>query len=211
MKRIWRASWRWLGRILWKQFLMGIVIVVPIGATVLILVWIFNAIDGILEPVIKGIWGRPVAGVGFGITIVVIFLAGLITNNIIGKRLITYAESFLSRVPLVWQLYNGIKQILESFSRPSKAGYMEVVLIEFPRVGMKAIGFVTNETSDESGKKLFHIFVPTSPNPTSGFLQIVEEDKITHTKMSVDDALKVVVSAGRMSPGEHGYQFYKDS
>lgn len=189
---------------------MGILIVVPIGATVLILVWIFNAIDGILEPVIKGVWGKPIAGVGFGITIVLIFLAGVITNNFIGKRLISYGESLLSRVPLVWQLYNGIKQILESFSRPSKTGYMEVVLIEFPRVGMRAIGFVTNEISDESGKKMYHIFVPTSPNPTSGFLQIVEEDKIIRTKMSIDDALKVVVSAGRMSPGKYGYQFSSD-
>lgn len=202
MKRILGSSLRWLGRKLWAQFLMGLLVVVPIGATVLILVWIFNGIDNILQPIIVGIWDRTFPGVGFGITVVLIFLAGVVASNIAGKRLINYGESLLSRIPVFGQLYGGIKQILASFSRPKATGYMEVVLIEFPREGMRAVGFITNETTDKSGKKLLHVFVPTSPNPTSGFLQIVGEDKIIRTKISVDDALKVVVSAGRMSPGE---------
>jgi uncharacterized membrane protein len=127
---------------------------------------------------------------------------GVIANNIVGKKLINYGESLLAKVPLVRQLYTGIKQIIVSFSNPREAGYLEVVLVEFPRKGMKAIGFITNKASDESGKKLLHVFVPTSPNPTSGFLQIIEEDQVIRTSMSIDEALRVVVSAGRVSHGD---------
>ncbi len=191
-----------IGRTLRAQFIMGILVVVPIGATVLILVWIFNAIDGILKPLIGSIWESAPAGIGFGVTIVLIYIVGVIANNIVGKRLIHYGESLLARVPLVRQLYTGIKQILESFYDPKKAGYLEVVLVEFPRKGMQAIGFVTNWSSNKLGKKMLHVFVPTSPNPTSGFLQIIEEDQVMHTNMSIDEALKLVVSAGRVTNGQ---------
>jgi len=206
MKRVYGVPWRWLGRKLRAQFLMGLIVSIPIIVTVWILYLVFSAVDSFLNPLIEPIMGHTIPGLGFGIMIVLIYLIGVVADNFIGKKLIQYAESLLSRLPLVRQLYAGIKQIIESFSKPSKAGYMEVVLVEFPRVGMRAIGFVTNETSDSSGKKLLHIFVPTSPNPTSGFLQIVEEDKVTRTKMSVDDALKVVISAGRVLPSKSGYQ-----
>jgi uncharacterized membrane protein len=199
MKHTQRASWGRLGKKLRTQFVTGILIVVPIGVTILILVWIFFTLDNILQPVIRSIWGRTFPGVGFGATIVLIYLAGVIASNIVGTRLIHYGESLLAKVPVVRQLYAGIKQILESFSRPGKTGFMQVVLVEFPKEGMRAIGFITNESYDKSGERLLNVFIPTSPNPTSGFLEIVTEDKIIRTNISVDDALKMVVSAGRVS------------
>ena len=123
----------------------------------------------------------------------------MIASNIIGRRVIHYGESLLVKVPVVRQLYAGIKQILEGFSKPGKTGFMQVVLVEFPKEGMRAIGFITNESYDKSGERLLNVFIPTSPNPTSGFLEIVTEDKIIRTNISVDDALKMVVSAGRVS------------
>ncbi|PIU57169.1 MAG: hypothetical protein COS87_00035 [Chloroflexi bacterium CG07_land_8_20_14_0_80_45_17] len=199
MKHTQRASWGRLGKKLRTQFVTGILIVVPIGVTILIFVWIFFTLDNILQPVIRSIWGRTVPGVGFGATIVLIYLAGVIASNIVGTRLIHYGESLLAKVPVVRQLYAGIKQILESFSNPGKTGFMQVVLVEFPKEGMRAIGFITNESYDKSGERLLNVFIPTSPNPTSGFLEIVTEDKIIRTNISVDDALKMVVSAGRVS------------
>lgn len=209
MKRRQRVSWGWLGRKLRTQFLAGILIVVPIGATILILVWIFNQIDSILhlQPLIERMLGRPVPGVGFGITILLIYLVGVTASNVLGRRLLRYGESLVTRIPMVRQLYSGIKQIFESFSTPSKTGFMQVVLVEFPRKGMRTIGFITNESLDKSGKKLLNIFIPTAPNPTSGFLQIARESEITRTNISVDDALKMVVSAGRVSPPEVTEQF----
>ena len=202
MKRIQRVSLRRLGRKLRTQFLAGILIIVPIGVTILILVWIFVSIDNILQPVISSIFGHAIPGVGFGITIVLIYLVGVIASNVVGRKLLRYSESLLQRVPVVRQLYTGIKQILESFSAPGKTGFMQVVLAEFPRKGMRTIGFITNESSDKSGKKLLTIFIPTAPNPMSGFLQIAGESEIIRTDISVDDALKMIVSAGRMLPEE---------
>ena len=202
MKYIQRPSGGWIGRKLRTQFLAGILITLPIGATILILAWIFVSVDNVLQPAIRFIWGYTIPGVGFGITIVLIYLAGVIGTNIAGRRLIRYSESLLTRVPAVRHLYSGIKQIMEGFSVSGKTGFMQVVLIEFPRKGIRTMGFVTNESSDESGKKLLNIFIPTSPNPTSGFLQIASEDEVIRTDISVNDALKMVVSAGRLSLNE---------
>jgi uncharacterized membrane protein len=184
------------------QFMAGILVVVPAGATILILYWVFTSIDNILQPVVRAIVGHNIPGVGFGVTVVLIYLTGVIARNVIGKRLIKYGDSLMSRVPLFRGLYLGIRQILESFSAPNKTGFMQVVLVEFPRKGIRAMAFVTNEITDSGGKKMLSVLIPTSPNPTSGFLQIVREEDIVRTGISVEDALKMVVSAGRMTPVE---------
>ena len=185
-----------------RQFLAGVLIVVPIGATILILVWMFTEIDSYLQPIIQLILGNPIPGVGFGITILLIYLVGVIASNVVGKRLINYGESLLARVPLFRLLYTGIKQFLVSFSTPDKTGFMQAVLVEFPRKGIWTIGFITNELTAQSGETQLSIFVPTSPNPMSGFLQIVSEDEVIRTDIPVDKALGMVISAGKVSPQE---------
>lgn len=198
-KKVNRESW---GKKLRAQFLAGILVVVPVGATVLILVWLFNSIDNILQPAINGIFGRNIPGVGFGTTIILIYLIGVIAKNIIGKKIIRYGESLLGKVPIFRYLYSGIRQIVVSFAAPDKTGFMQVVLVEFPKAGMYAIGFITNELTEQNGDKLISVLIPTSPTPTSGFLQIVKEKDVLRTKISVDDALKMIVSGGMMTPGE---------
>ena len=200
MRHISRISWRLVGKKMRRQFLTGILVVVPLGATVLILIWIFTSIDNILQPVIQLILGHPVPGVGFGITIVLIYLVGIIASNVGGKRLIQYGESLLVKIPVFRPLYSSIKQILGSFSSSGKTSLVQTVLVEFPRKGMWMIGFITNESSTQSGKVQLSIFIPTSPNPTSGFLQIVSEEEVVRTDIPVDEALKMVISAGRISP-----------
>ena len=202
MKHSLRVSLGWLVRKLGMQFVQGIITVVPIGATILILYWMFNAIDNILQPVISYVLGYTIPGAGFIAVILLIYLVGVLTSNLVGKWLMRHAEPLLLGVPIFRQLYNGIKQILLSFTAPRKTGFMQVILTEFPRKGMRSIGFITNELCDESGKKLLTVFIPTSPNPTSGFMHIVSEDEITRTNISVENALKMVVSAGRVAPKE---------
>ena len=191
-----------LGRKLRTQFLTGVVAVIPIGVTLGILIWIFVTFDSILEPLVKLVFGRPVPGVGFGITLLLIYLIGVITSNVLGKKLLQFGESLLAKVPLVWQLYIATKEIVNSFRRSEESAFTQVVLVEFPRKGMRTIAFVTHETADKQGRKLLNIFVPTSPNPMSGFLQIAREDEVIRTDISVDDALKMVVSAGKISSPE---------
>lgn len=202
MQRSQRAFRGWLSRRLRRQFLAGLLVVVPIGATMLILVWIFIAIDNILQPVIEFVFGRPVPGVGFGITVVLIYLVGVIASNVVGRRLIQFGESLLARVPVVRPLYTSIKQILESFSTPSRSRLLQTVLIEFPRKGIWTIGFITNETTLPSGGIQLNVFIPTAPNPTSGFLQILREEEVIRTDIPVDEALMMVISAGKVSPPE---------
>ncbi|MDP2730225.1 MAG: DUF502 domain-containing protein [Dehalococcoidales bacterium] len=194
-----RLALGWLGRQLRNKFLVGIIVVVPLSATIWILTWIFNSIDSILQPIIRVVWNQPVPGVGFGIAILLILLAGIIASNVIGKKFITLGEGLLDKLPLVKQLYRGIKQILVSFTAPYGTGFMQVVFIEFPRKGMQCLGFITNQFYTKSGERLFTVFIPTSPNPTSGFLEIVREEEIVRTSIPVEDALGVIVSAGRVS------------
>jgi len=181
MKHLRRVSWGWLGRKLRRQFLAGILAVVPLSVTIVVLVWIFTTVDNYLQPVTKTILGRSVPGVGFGVTIVVIYLVGVIASTVLGKWLINYGESLVARVPLVRPLYSGVKQLMDSFSTPDETGFIQTVLVEFPRKGIWTIGFITKESPAQSGEAQLNIFVPTSPNPMSGFLQIVGEGEVIRT------------------------------
>jgi uncharacterized membrane protein len=194
-----KTSRRQVGKKLRAQFITGILIVVPIVIAILILVWLFNYIDNIAQPVAKSLLGRTIPGLGFGIMLLLIYLTGLVATSLIGRRLIRYGESLLARVPLFRYLYTGIKQIMEAFATPRESGFLQVVLVEFPKKGMRAIGFVTSESQVESGETLLNVFIPTSPNPTSGYLEIVRESDIIRTNISTDDALKMVLSAGKVS------------
>jgi uncharacterized membrane protein len=193
-----------VGRKLRRQFIAGILVSIPLGATVIILIWIFNSIDNLLQPLITEIWGHNIPGVGFVVTVVLIYLAGVLASNVLGKRLIHHGDSLLKRIPIFNQIYSGIKQIVDSFSSLDKTTFMQVVLVEFPRKGMRTIAFVTNETTDKSGQKLVNVLIPNSPNPMSCFLEIVREEEVVRTKIPVDQALKMIVSAGRMLPEEMG-------
>ncbi len=189
-----------IGKLLRELFLSGILVVVPVAASILILIWVFSYIDNILQPIVSLVWGEPVPGVGFVFTIILILLAGVIAKNVVGRSLVRYGESLIIKVPVFRQLYTGIKQVLETFSTSDRTGFMRVVLVEFPREGMRAIGLVTNESMDPNGKKMLNILIPTAPNPTSGFLQLVREEDTIRTKISVDEAIKMIVSAGTVVP-----------
>jgi len=199
MKDSKRISPSQVGRKLRTHFITGVLVVVPIGAAILILRWLFFAIDNILQPIAKFLSGQTITGLGIGLTVLVIYLTGVVATSVVGKRLIGYGESILERVPLFRYLYTAIKQILQSFAAPREGGFLQVVLVEFPKEGMRAIGFVTSESHVESGEKLLSVFIPTSPNPTSGYLEIVRESDVIQTNISVDDALKMVVSGGKVS------------
>ena len=192
----------WLIRSLRKHFLAGILVVVPLGAAIAVFAWVFTGIDNILQPIITGRFGQPIPGLGFGVAIVLIYIVGVIASNFIGKRVIHFGESLLGRVPVFRQIYTGAKQVVEGLSGAgvNKAAFREVVFVEFPREGMQTIAFITSEIIEKSGNKLFTIYVPTAPLPTSGYLVIVTEDKLIRTKIPVDEAMKMVISSGMILP-----------
>jgi uncharacterized membrane protein len=195
-----------VNRKLRTQFLAGVLIVVPILVAIYILRWLFLTIDGILQPAAQSLLGYTIPGLGIAITVVVIYLTGVVATSVVGKRVIGHIESRLAKVPLFRYLYTSIKQIMESFTTSGESRFLQVVLVEFPKKGMRAIGFLTREARTESGEKLLSVFIPTSPNPTSGYLEIVKESDVVRTNISVDDALKVVLSAGKISLKEITYR-----
>lgn len=183
-----------------RNLLAGIIVVVPIAGTIFILHWLFFSIDGLLAPLVEAIFGRNIVGVGFIMMLIVVYLAGIIGANVIGKRIIRRSELFLAAVPMVRSIYNTFKQVLESVMLPTKGGFKEVVLVEFPRLGMRTVGFVTNRVKDNAGRDYVNVYIPTTPNPTSGYLEIIPADEVTPTGWSVEDAVKIVISGGMISP-----------
>ena len=166
----------------------------------MILKWLFEAIDGILEPAVEAIFGHPIPGIGFGVIIVLLYITGLVASNVFGRKIIQRTESLLDEVPMVREIFRTFKQVLESVMLPHKGGFKEVVLVEFPRPGMKTIGFVTNRVKDVSGRSLVNVYIPTTPNPTSGYLEIIPEEDVLRIDMTIEDAIKMVVSGGMVSP-----------
>jgi uncharacterized membrane protein len=191
---------RSFGKTLGAQFMTGLLAILPLGISIWILVWVFNTIDDILQPVIFRIWEQNLPGVGFGVTIILIFLIGVFARNVIGHRIIRWGDSLLNKVPVFRLLYRSIRQITTSLSVPDNTGFMQVVLVEFPHKGMKALAFITNEIVDKNGNKSYSVLIPTAPNPTSGFMEICKEEDIIRTKITVDEAIKMVISAGRVMP-----------
>ncbi len=204
MKQKTRNFWKWLTMKLGAKFVLGVITIVPFAVSVWIIYEIFIRIDDILQPVIKAIFGHTIEGAGFAATLILILLIGIFASNVIGKRLIHWGESIIPGMPLFHQLYSGIKQIVESFA-PSTPGAtrFQTVFLDFPRQGMKAMGFITSEITDESGKKLIFVLIPNSPNPTSGgFMEVVEESDIIRTNISIECAFKTIFSAGKVVPPE---------
>jgi uncharacterized membrane protein len=193
-----------IGNNLKAHFLVGILVAVPLGATIIILLWAFNTVDGILGPIVTWITKRDIPGVGLAGTLLLIYLAGVIGTTLAGRRILVFSEGVLDRMPLVRSIYGMVKQILEGFSSPKSTGFMQVVMIEYPREGVMSLAFVTNKFKDRSGTEMYNLFVPTSPNPTSGYLRIMKASDVTPTSLTADEAIKMLVSFGRVAPEAAG-------
>lgn len=197
-------TWGWILRKLRTVFIAGLIVVVPIGLTVWILIWVFNGVENLLAPVVAWIFERfgaePVTGVGFAITVVLIFVIGIITTNVIGRKIVQWSESMLGKVPIARHLYVAFREVFRGFSEENSKSFLAVVMVEFPVKGMWTIGFITKEYVHKDGNPVITVFIPLAPNPTSGFIEILHEEDIVRTKIPVEDALKMVISGGRMSP-----------
>lgn len=208
MKSVSNRVWRWILKTIRTTFVAGLIVVVPIGLTVWILIWIFNGVEDLLSPVVAWIFGQfglePVTGVGFALTVILIFVIGIIMTNVVGRRIVRWGESMLGKIPIARLLYVAFREVFRGFSEENVNSFLAVVLVEFPAKGMRTIGFVTKEDFDKDGRPVFNVFIPTTPNPTSGFLEILHEEDIIRTKISIEDALKMVISGGRMSPAGLG-------
>ena len=185
-----------------KKFLTGLFVLIPLLVTIYIIYLVISFVDTILSPVISNITLRLtgkeiyVPGTGLFLFAVVAYATGILASNYIGKRMLSYGERLVKKIPFVKGIYSSVKDMTDSFSSEKKHSFQEVVLAEFPFQGRYAIGFVTNRITGQSSEELCTVFVPTTPNPTSGYLIIIPEGELIFLNMPVDNALKYIISLG---------------
>jgi len=189
-----------------RKLTAGLLVVIPIGLTLFILRFLFDLADSFLAPAMrKGadyFLGKSfyIPGLGMIAGILVLYLIGVIFSNVFGSRLIAWWDRMLGRIPLVKSIYTSSKQLMEVLTAGGKSSFRKAVYVEFPKEGSFAIAFITNSVKTESGKNYFTVFIPTSPNPTSGYVLILEEHRVFPAAFGVEEAMKIIMSGGMVIP-----------
>lgn len=187
-----------------KIFTTGLLTILPLAITVYVFYLVFSFLDNLIGDMIKAVFDYHVPGIGFAAGLLLIMLVGFIASNIIGSRLINYSDLLLQRLPLAKGIYTSAKQIIDAFTVQGKNAFQKVVLLEYPRKGLYVIGFVTGSSKGEIQQKThaetLNVFVPTTPNPTSGMLILAPRHEVIELDMTVEEGMKVIVSGGLFSP-----------
>ena len=191
-----------------RYFLTGLLVITPIWGTILILKTLFVTVDSILGTALADLVLPDYYFPGLGIMalVLLILLAGVLATNFFGRRMVSRWEEFLDRVPIVRGIYATLKSMMDILSFKQREKYDKVVMIQFPKNESYCLAFVTGDTREEiqslAPEPLVHVFVPTSPNPTSGYFLLVPETEVVPVDMSVEEAMKLIVSGGFYSPQE---------
>lgn len=191
-------------------FLTGLVVASPVGITIYLALAFIDLIDRNIKPLIPSAYNPetylpfPVPGLGLVFLFIMLTVLGFLAANFLGKTLIRIGEKILNRMPVVRSVYNTLKQIFETVISENKGSFQEVVLVEYPRKGLWAIAFISGENTGEIQAKMedevVNVFLPTTPNPTSGFLLFVPKKDIIPLSMTPDEGAKYVISAGLVDP-----------
>jgi uncharacterized membrane protein len=192
--------------------LTGLAVIIPIGITIYILSFIIEMMDSLLTIIPKryqpdNLFNFHIPGLGLIITLVLIFICGLITKSFIGNKLVKWGEAVVDKIPIVRGIYQATKKIVDSMFAGQGKSFKQPVLVEFPRKNMYTIAFVTgvpnSEIVSKVGKNFVSIYVPTTPNPTSGYFVMASQEEIIYLDMSVEEALTLVISTGIVNPEDH--------
>ncbi len=192
-----------------KYLIAGLLVWLPLGVTVLVIKLLVELMDKtllLLPPVWRpdALLGFHLPGLGLVLSILVVFATGVVVANFLGHRLVAAWESLLSRIPLVRSIYTGVKQVAETVFSSSTQSFRKVLLVEYPRRGMWCLGFQTGtglgEVQARTGGEVVAVFIPTTPNPTSGFVIMVPRTDIIELEMDIDEGLKMIISMGVVVP-----------
>ena len=194
-----------------KNLIAGLLVTVPAALTYMILSFVITRVDKAMEPVIMGILGPQnlrlmdewhIPGMGFLFLAIFIFAVGFVGTNFIGKKVVALGEKVLHKIPVVRVIYTSIKKVVDTVSLTDKSTFEKMVLITYPREPLKTLGIVCCDTPGgiTDGEKMLNVFVPTSPNPTTGFLFMLPEKETQPLKMSVEEGLKMIISFGMTHP-----------
>ncbi|MFT3828821.1 MAG: DUF502 domain-containing protein [Opitutaceae bacterium] len=197
-------------------FFTGLMLLAPLAVTLIVFVWLVSQVGGTFSSYfffwVPAEWlENPRLSLVWDIlstVMVVVFITtlGFVSRWVLGRYFGEFAERFIQGIPGIGAFYNAVRQIVQTFGAENRAAFSKVVLIEFPRAGSYAIGFLTNnsggEASERTGRDLVSVFVPTTPNPTSGFLLLVPRDEVRELAMNVRDGMKFIISGGAVLPGD---------
>ncbi len=193
-----------LARRIRTRMASGLVALIPVVVTVFVLRFVFSFTAGILLPVVDPaladwpwVWK---AAISMGILLTGIYILGEVTTHVIGQRILGLGDAVLLRVPFVKVVYRISKQVVSAFKGPGTRAFQSVVFVGFPHPGMRALGFVTSSITRDDGSVWHTVFVPTTPNPTSGFLQVVPATELVQTDFTVEEGVKMVMSLGVLVP-----------
>ena len=185
-----------------RIILTGLLAIVPVALTFYILKGIFTFLDNLTSPIFKEM-DIYIPGLGILLTLLLVYFLGLFITNILGKRVLYWLEKLIKNIPLVNTIYNTIKQITHAVTGTAENNFQSVVYIEYPRKELWTLAFVTGESTNETQVEFYHLFVPTTPNPTSGVFIIIPKKDTRKTELNIEEALKSVISGGMLASKQH--------
>jgi len=200
-----------------NRLLAGLFLLMPFGIALFVIIWLFRWVTGLLQPAVSGILAALIRSqlveaipplyinVSVWIITVIIFLLllyllGMIGQFVMGKKVIAFGERLMLRIPLARTIYTATKQVIKTLSIPDSKSIKSVVIVEFPRPGFKAIGFLTGRIKTSDGKEFCKVLIPTTPNPTTGFFELVPSEEVAETNLTIEEAFKMIISGGIVSP-----------
>ncbi len=193
--------------VLRRWLVAGMLVWLPLGVTLLVIRFVIGLLNNSLL-LIPPAFRPEIPGLGVLLSVVLVLGTGAIAANFIGRRLVVWTEAWLARIPLVRSVYGGIKKLAETVLSDQSVSFRQPVLIEYPRKGIWSVAFLTGapigEVQQKTAEYVLTCFVPTTPNPTSGFIVLVPERDVIRLNMSVEDAMRLIISLGVVTPDEPG-------
>jgi uncharacterized membrane protein len=185
-----------------SKLFAGIATAIPLFLTYFLLKFLFQTLDDMSTPILDK-FGIEIPGLGILLTLVLIFSLGALVTNFLGRKIFNLGEKIVKRVPIVNTIYSTLKQITDTFTKGTSETFEGAVYIQYPRQGLWTMAFISGQSKTKDGVAYYHLFVPTTPNPTSGFFLMIPQSDAVPTGMSVEEGLKTIISGGMLAPEEN--------
>lgn len=182
-----------------SKLFAGIATLLPLYLTFFVIKFLFLTLEEMSAPMLTKL-GVEIPGLGIILTVVLIFILGVLVTNFLGRKIFNLGERIVKKVPIVNMIYTTLKQITDTFTKGTTEAFEGAVYIEYPREGLWTMAFISGESKTKEGVPYYHLFVPTTPNPTSGFFLMIPQADAVSTGMSVEDGLKTIISGGLLAP-----------
>ena len=185
-----------------SKLFAGLATLLPLYLTFIVIKFLFISLEETSGPLLKKL-GIDIPGLGIMLTVILIYILGVLVTNFLGKKIFNFGEKVVKKVPVVNIIYSTLKQITDTFTKESKDTFKGAIYIEYPRKGLWTMAFISGESINKQGVAYYHVFVPTTPNPTSGFFLLVPQSDSVKTGMSVENGLKTIISGGLLAPKQN--------